>query len=158
MTVPSNISNPKGVAIVKVVIRLLPAALLCLASYSFANPESSSQEPTATPPQTNTSAQAADAKSTTTSPTNPDAAKTSSNKVVLNDKTLTNAQVKDLLAQGYKPQGQGDTVVYCRREQVLGSHFESKICRSAAQILQERSDSKEFTENVQRTSVVPQGK
>ena len=130
----------------KVAISLLPAAFVCLVSQAFANPDSSSsQETTATP--TTTTAPASEVNATaTSSTTSPDAAKTSSNKTVLVDKTATEAQVKQLLAQGYKPQASGDSVWYCHREQVVGTHFETKVCRTAEQMGLLRNDANEFME------------
>jgi hypothetical protein len=143
---------------VKVAISLLPAAFVCLFSQAFASPDSSSpQETTATP--TTTTAPASDAKATTSSTTSPDAAKTSSNKTVLVDKTVTDAQVKQLLAQGYKPQASGDSVWYCHREQVLGTHFETRVCRTAEQMGLLRNDANEFMEQSRlRTTKLDTGK
>jgi uncharacterized protein involved in copper resistance len=71
-------------------------------------------------------------------------------KVVLVDKTLTDAQVKQLLARGYKPKGSGADVLYCRREQQLGSRFETKVCKTADQIKRDELDSQETTQGMQR--------
>jgi hypothetical protein len=78
-------------------------------------------------------------------------------KTVLVDKTLTNAQVKQLLAKGYKPQGRGDEVYYCRREQELGSRFERKVCKTADQITRDELDSQEIAENAQKGMSSPSG-
>jgi hypothetical protein len=78
-------------------------------------------------------------------------------KTVLVDKTLTNAQVKQLLAKGYKPQGRGDEVYYCRREQELGSRFEHKVCKTADQIMRDELDAQEMTGNVQKGMGSPSG-
>ena len=52
-----------------------------------------------------------------------------------------------LLSQGYKPQrGRGDTVLYCRSESQLGTHFEKKVCLSADQIKTRTQDSRDITE------------
>jgi hypothetical protein len=69
---------------------------------------------------------------------------------VLIDKTLTNSQVKQLLAKGYKPQGRGDNVYYCRREQEMGSRFEHKVCKTADQITRDELDGQEMTQNAQK--------
>jgi hypothetical protein len=74
------------------------------------------------------------------------------------DKTLTDPQVKQLLAKGYRPKSRGDTVFYCRREAVLGSRFEQKVCKSADQILRDELDSKEWAESAQRNTSSPAGK
>jgi hypothetical protein len=69
---------------------------------------------------------------------------------VLVDKTLTNSQVKQLLAKGYKPQSHGDNVYYCRREQEMGSRFEHKVCKTADQITRDELDGQEMTQNAQK--------
>ena len=68
-------------------------------------------------------------------------------RVVLNDKTLTNAEVSQMFAQGYRPQkGRGDDVLYCRSEQPTGTRFPKKVCKSADQIKEQTRDSKDLTE------------
>jgi len=69
------------------------------------------------------------------------------------DDTVNDAQLKQLLAQGYKPasQARGNEVYYCRRESELGSRFESKVCKTAARILEDERQGKETTTNVERT-------
>jgi len=77
--------------------------------------------------------------------------------VVLVDKTMTDAQVKQLLAKGYRPTSRGGEVFYCRREQVLGSRFEQKICKSAEQIMRDEVDSKDMAERLQQSTGSPAG-
>jgi hypothetical protein len=69
------------------------------------------------------------------------------------DDTVTDAQLRQILAKGYEPerQARGNEVYYCRREHDLGSRFETKVCRTAARILQEEEQGKEATTNVERT-------
>jgi hypothetical protein len=70
--------------------------------------------------------------------------------LVLEDKTLTQAQVNRMLSQGYKPQkGRGDSVLYCRSEPQMGSHFEKTVCLSADQIKQRTQDSREITDKLE---------
>jgi len=73
-------------------------------------------------------------------------------KVVVDD-TVTDAQLKQILNKGYKPESQarGNEVYYCRSERELGSRFETKICRTAARILEEEQQGKETTTNFERT-------
>ena len=89
-----------------------------------------------------------------TSTTQSSSAATAS-KVVLVDKTMTDAQVKQILAKGYKPQARGDEVYYCRREPILGSKFEQKVCKSAEQLMREEQDSKEMTQRMQQNTGSP---
>jgi hypothetical protein len=68
------------------------------------------------------------------------------------DATVTDAQLKQILAKGYKPerQARADEVYYCRTEPQLGSRFQTKVCKTAARILQEERQGKEAATNVQR--------
>ena len=72
---------------------------------------------------------------------------------VLVDDTVTDAQLKQILSKCYKPESQarGNEVYYCRSERELGSRFETKVCKTAAQILQDERGGKEATTYVQRT-------
>ncbi len=64
-------------------------------------------------------------------------------RIVLEDKTLTNEEVQQVLAQGYKPVGRNGKVYYCRREQVTGTNVPSTMCMTADTLkqLQEREKS-----------------
>jgi hypothetical protein len=72
---------------------------------------------------------------------------------VLVDNTVTDAQLKQILNKGYKPEGQarGNEVYYCRSERELGTRFERKICRTAARILEEEQQGKEETATLEKT-------
>jgi hypothetical protein len=48
-------------------------------------------------------------------------------------------------------------VYYCRSERELGSRFETKVCKTAAQILEDEQGSKEATTYVQRTGAAQEG-
>jgi hypothetical protein len=76
-----------------------------------------------------------------------------SGRKVLVDDTVTDAQLKQILRKGYKPAGQarGNEVYYCRSERELGSRFETKVCKTATQILLEEQGGKQATTDVQRT-------
>jgi hypothetical protein len=51
------------------------------------------------------------------------------------DRTLSSAEEKRLISAGYKVETRSDgEKYYCRREAVLGSRFESKVCKTAQQI------------------------
>jgi hypothetical protein len=148
-------------------IRLVPVVFACAAAQAFAGdpPTPSPVEPakTATPAVTAdttspTDAAAAPPKSATpavtadttlaTSPT-PEPPKVQ--RLYLEDKTLTNAEVSRLLSQGYKPQkGRGDNILYCRREQQLGTHFEKKVCLTADQLKTMTQDSRDITDSLER--------
>jgi hypothetical protein len=79
-------------------------------------------------------------------------------KVVVDD-TVTDAQLRQILMKGYKPAGQapGHEVSYCRSERELGSRFETKVCKTAAQILQAEQGGKEAATYVERTGAASEG-
>jgi len=79
---------------------------------------------------------------------------------VLVDDTVSDAQLRQILAKGYRPEHQahGNEVYYCRRESELGSRFGTKVCRTAARILQEEQQGKEATTVVQQTPGTRAGK
>jgi hypothetical protein len=108
----------------KIFSRLMLVAFACAAAHAFAND---------TPASTNSAS----------TPAKP-------GPVVLQDKTLTQAEVNRMLAQGYKPKkGRGDDVLYCREETALGTHFTKTVCLSAQQIKQRTQDSREITEKLE---------
>ena len=123
-----------------------------------AAPNAASQPTTAAPTNaasnaTATTAATSEKPSTTQSPN-----AATPGKVVLVDKTMTDAQVRQLLAKGYRPQPRGDEVFYCRRETILGSHFEQKICKTAEQIMRDERDSQEMTGRMQQPMGSPTGR
>jgi hypothetical protein len=75
-------------------------------------------------------------------------------KKVLVDDTVNDAQLKQILARGYKPdsQARGNEVYYCRRQRETGSRFETKVCKTAARILQDELNGKDATGRLEQTS------
>jgi hypothetical protein len=76
---------------------------------------------------------------------------------VLVDNTVNDAQLKQIIGKGYRPQSQarGNEVYYCRSERQLGSRFDSKVCRTAAEILGDEALGKQATANTERTGDNP---
>jgi hypothetical protein len=74
-------------------------------------------------------------------------------KVVLVDDTVTDAQLKQIRAKGYRPEAQarGNEVYYCRRERSLGTRFETKVCKTSGHILQDELQGKEVATRAERT-------
>jgi len=104
--------------------RLIPLVFACAAAHAFAGD---------TPPSTDSASPA-----------------TKSAPVVLQDKTLTQAEVNRMLSQGYKPKkGRGDDVLYCRDEAAMGTHFTKTVCLTAQQIKQRTQDSREITDRLE---------
>jgi hypothetical protein len=150
-----------AIVTVKTFIRLMPVIVACFASQAFASndppatpaPVEAAKSPTApTNTAATTSATTADTPATTSSASAP----ATGQKLVLEDKTLTNTEVSRLLSQGYKPQkGRNDTVLYCREEAQLGTHFTKKVCMSADQIKQATLDSTDLTRKFQQNQGNP---
>jgi hypothetical protein len=67
--------------------------------------------------------------------------------VVLVDNVVSDQQLKQILALGYRPEGHGDQVLYCRREATPGTRFKTKTCRTSARILQDEAMAKEVIKN-----------
>jgi len=78
-------------------------------------------------------------------------------KVVLVDDTVTDAQLRQIRAKGYRPEAQarGNEVYYCRRERSLGTRFETKVCKTSRHILQDELQGKEVTARAERTDGNP---
>ena len=71
-------------------------------------------------------------------------------RIVLEDKTLTNDEVRDLFAQGYKPVGRNGEVYYCRSDTPTGSRVASLSCKTADQMKQIEAASKEMLTQSQK--------
>jgi hypothetical protein len=56
---------------------------------------------------------------------------------------------KRLRAAGYKPTVQNGQTYYCKSEQVMGSRFEHKVCRTAEQVSADRNQGRDETEKSQ---------
>ena len=71
------------------------------------------------------------------------------------DDTVTDAQLKQILAQGYRAEKQaiGNEVLYCRSEQLTGDRFQTKVCKTAVRILEDQRRGKDFTNSVQQISL-----
>lgn len=93
-------------------------------------------------------------RSTATSPDNANAQPVGHNSVknVLVDDTVTDAQLRQILAKGYRPteQESGNEVSYCRREQLPGERFLTTVCKSAARILEDEQRGKDLVSSVER--------
>jgi hypothetical protein len=64
---------------------------------------------------------------------------------VLVDETINDAQLRQLLARGYRPETQADNkeIYYCRREADMGSRFTKRVCKTALHIFADEQDGKE---------------
>jgi hypothetical protein len=128
---------------VKIVVRLALIACAYTAAHAFA------AEPSATEPPAATETPATSPQASSTTSTSAPAAKQPT-KVVLIDNTPNDEQLKQILAKGYRPEGKGDKVLYCRKEAQVGTRFETKTCRTSARILEDEVNAKAATERAQR--------
>jgi hypothetical protein len=69
----------------------------------------------------------------------------------MEDKTLTNDEVRRLIAQGYKPVGRDGEVYYCRSDMPTGSRVASVSCKTAEQMKQIQEASKDMLTQSQKT-------
>ena len=60
------------------------------------------------------------------------------------------AQLKRLKAAGYKPEVHGSEVWFCRKEVIMGSRLEKKICNTADQLMRQEADARQMTDHLQR--------
>jgi hypothetical protein len=65
------------------------------------------------------------------------------------DSEVSPAVDKQLRSQGFKKEVRNNVVYYCRRETILGSHFEEKACRTAARIASERTTAQDISRRAQ---------
>jgi hypothetical protein len=126
-------------------IRLILVTLACVATQACAD------HPTTAGPVKAAISTTSAATAETPPPANPVPVSANTQRVVLDDKTLTQAEVNQLLSQGYKPRkGHDDQILYCRSEPQLGSRFEKKVCLTGTQIKNAIQDSKDETRDLER--------
>ena len=126
--------------------RLLPVVVAFLFAEAFA------ADPTASKPGGQPPSQPSSA-----TPQEP-AAKSAAGKPVrkiLVDDTLTDAQLKQILAKGYRPEAQalGHEVSYCRGEYLSGERFVTKVCKTGERILEDEQRGRDLINSVERISV-----
>ena len=73
---------------------------------------------------------------------------------ILVDDTVNDAQLKQILAKGYRAESQarGNEVYYCRSDHELGTRFPSKVCKTARRILQDELQGKNATTIIEHTT------
>jgi hypothetical protein len=120
--------------------RLLPLVGACFLIQACATPAPPARAVPPPPAAMNSAPPPADTAATATK----------TNRIVLEDKTLTNDEIKALFAQGYKPTSRDGQVYYCRKEMTTGSRFSTMTCRTAEQMKQRTQDSKDVTTAAQK--------
>ena len=128
---------------------LLAAAVPALAADPPAEPASAAQATSTTSPPSSGTKAPSQPISTTTASSNTSAAKAKKPDLTEDERRL--------LSQGYRMEMHGGERTFCRREVVLGSHFEKKVCGTAEQLATSRQTSRDATELSQRHGTNPQG-
>jgi hypothetical protein len=142
----------------------LAIGLLVALSFGALGPVLAMEEPPApqTTPEaaaTATSAEQAPSKAATatTSSAPPDAARSeatatdSATKVSLSagDEDAA-AALKQLKVKGYKGEVHGSEIWFCRKETIVGSRFDKKVCFTADQLQHVAADAQQQTDRIQR--------
>jgi hypothetical protein len=108
------------------------------------------EPPAAAPPQTSpptatTPAEVASTKSTV------DSRAEQATKVTLTaGDAAAAAELKRLKAAGYQPETHGGEIWFCRKEAVIGTRLEKKVCNTADQLLRQEADARQMTDHLQR--------
>jgi hypothetical protein len=68
----------------------------------------------------------------------------------------TDAEIKQMRSRGYKPVNRNGTLVYCRDEGEIGSHFQRTHCSTLKQLKDAELSGKEYVNSIQQQgSAVP---
>jgi hypothetical protein len=70
---------------------------------------------------------------------------------------MSDAQDKRLRRMGYKPELLRGETYYCRREAMVGTRFESKVCGTASELDRITVEGKDTMNKVQRQQINPTG-
>jgi hypothetical protein len=118
-----------------------------------ASPAPDAQAPAAQAPAPSAPSSAADVKPASgTAPTS--APKADKSEVV--DVAATDAEIKQMRSRGYKPVNRNGTLVFCRDEGELGSHFQRTHCSTLKQLKDAELSGKEYVNSLQQQgSAVP---
>lgn len=60
------------------------------------------------------------------------------------------AELKQLMARGYKGEAHGSEIWFCRKEVIMGSRFEQKVCFTPDQLKHIAADAQQQTDRIQR--------
>jgi hypothetical protein len=133
-------------------------AVLSVASFSSAfadEPQSPAAQPAtaAQPPAPNAPAAAAAANPSTTA--KPAAAESTATPAKVDKSEVVNvaateAEIKQMRGRGYKPVNRNGTLVFCRDEGELGTHFVRARCSTIDQLKQAELSGKDYTNQLQQ--------
>jgi hypothetical protein len=130
----------------RTLIGLLAMAFTGSTTAVFAmEPPAATPPPQMSPPTATTPAEISSTKSTADS--RPDQAA----KVTLTaGDAAAAAELKRLKAAGYQPETHAGEIWFCRKEAVIGTRLEKKVCNTADQLLRQEADARQMTDHIQR--------
>jgi hypothetical protein len=132
-------------------LRFTPVLGACALFYACASNHPASTAAATAKPVTPPVVAPPAATTTATAPDGTAATPAGTNRIVLEDRTLTNDEIKALFAQGYKPMSRDGKVYYCHQETKTGSRFATTTCKTAEQMKRLTQDSKDLINSTQRT-------
>jgi hypothetical protein len=131
----------------------------CLAIFSmYASSAAFAEEPQS-PPSSQSAAQAekpvtataAAAAAAAVAPTPPTAGvDTKPEAAAAAAKAATDAEIKTMRSRGYKPVNRNGTLVYCRAEGQIGTHFQQERCSTMDQLKQAELSGKDYVKSIQQ--------
>jgi hypothetical protein len=124
------------------------------AAESPAAPAPAAQTPAAESPAAQTSAASAPAGTGEAKqlPGAPAAAVAKADKSEAGNGVPTEAEIKQMRGRGYKPVSRNGTLVFCRDEGELGSHFQRTRCNTLKELKDAELRAKEYVNSVQRSA------
>ena len=137
-------------------MRILSGLLAVALASSVYAMEPPPPAPTTTPTSQPAAEPTADSSASTKAPAADSKANPAPKLVLTAGDSEAAAQLKRLKAAGYTPEAHGDEIWFCRKEAVLGSRFEKKICNTADQLIRQEADARmETDKNTRRISGDP---
>ena len=142
----------------KIIPRLLATACVCAGTHALAR-TGADDPPTSPTPAADTQAPSSPVQSTAASqatavtpnqahPSAPDTRKVT--RIILRDDSVSDAELKQIIAAHYRPEKRADGVRYCRLEAPMGTRFQKKMCRTGREIIDDQVYAKELMETAIR--------
>ena len=134
---------------------------MCAAALADEPQSPATQSPAAETPATQTPAQTTSAPTTAASapagtadakqvPGAPAAPAPKADKSEVVDVAATEAEIKRMRGRGYKPVNRNGTLVFCRDEGELGSHFQRTHCSTLKQLKDAEQSGQEYVNSIQQ--------
>jgi len=115
-------------------------------------PADATKAATSTSAPSSTTTAATSTSSATTDKVATNAGGTRQVKLIAGDEAA-DTRLKKLRAAGYKTEMHGQEVVFCRKEAVLGTRFDHKVCHTAEELDNMSSNGRDAVETAQRNGL-----